>query len=171
MKDWTGQEFKHNQGREFDYKKMRFELRNMLQRNKFTHFITLASNHQLLKYQSMRSLLKRWDARVNREINGPKWAARPDERLIWFAFPEKMDVNPHWHLVVQVDPEIKMLRRAERTKQLPLIGEKHWLKLVPRGSFDCQSVESSEVNRYVTKMSADETHFNKFVMSREFIVI
>ena len=171
MKDWTDKEFKRSQRRESDRKKMRLELQNMLRRYDFTHFITLASNHQPLVYQRMRFLLKRWDARVNREINGPKWAARPDERLIWFAFPEKMGVNPHWHLVAQVDPEIEMPRRAERTKRLPSIGEKHWIKLVPQGSFDCQSIESPEVIRYVTKMSADENHFKKFVLYRELMTL
>lgn len=150
-------------------KRMRQELRAKLLSYDFSHFITLASNHQPLGYLRMRALLKEWDARVNREINGPKWVKRSDERLVWFAFPEKMDVNPHWHLIVQVDPHIENATRAERTDRLPEIGHMHWLSLVRQGSFDCQSVESPRVIEYITKMSAEESHFEKFVVFREFM--
>ncbi|WP_322867983.1 hypothetical protein U5922_018235 [Aquicoccus sp. G2-2] len=153
------------------YKRMRQELRIKLQDYNFSHFITLASNHQPLSYSTMRALLKEWDARVNREINGPKWARRPDERLVWFAFAEKLEVNPHWHLIVEVDPIICAPSRADRTQRLPEIGRKHWLKLVRQGSFDCQSVDSSGVINYITKMSAEELHFEKFVVFREFMNI
>lgn len=153
------------------FERMRKELRTKLRDYDFTHFVTLASNHQPLGYQRMRDLLKLWDARVNRELNGPRWQQRPDERLVWFAFPEKMEVNPHWHLMVEVDPEIETPSRAERTGRLPLIGEKHWLRLVRQGSFDCQPVDSSGVIDYVTKLSAQETHFENFIVFREFMNI
>ncbi len=169
MKDWTTAS--HPLGSRPSYIRMRNELRVKLLDYEFTHFITLASNHQPLGYLRMRALLKEWDARVNREINGRKWAQRPDERLVWFAFPEKLDVNPHWHMIVQVDPHIETAVRAARTKRLPGIGEAHWLRLVKQGSFDCQSIESPGVIAYITKMSAEETHFEKFVLFREFMNI
>lgn len=153
------------------HERMRSELRRKLLDYRFTHFITLASNHQALGYSRMRDLLKMWDARVNRELNGPRWAKRPDERLVWFAFPEKLGVNPHWHLIVETDPCIETATRAERTQQLPLIGEKHWLQLVKQGSFDCQGVESDGVIAYVTKMSAAKANFEKFIVFREFMSI
>jgi len=161
----------YGEGRRSQLLRMRKELREKLISYDFTHFITLASNHQPLRLLRMRSLLKEWDARVNREINGPKWARRPDERLVWFAFPEKMVVNPHWHLVVQVDPLIETTTRAARTEQLPKIAEKHWMDLVRQGSFDCQGVESPGVCAYVTKTSADDAHFECFVVHREFMNI
>lgn len=169
MKDWDadGGHF----GRAPSYKRMRQELRTKLLDYDFTYFITLASNHQPLGYPRMRALLKEWDARVNREINGPKWAKRPDERLVWFAFPEKMDVNPHWHLIVEVDPLNETTTRADRTARLPEIGHMHWLNLVRQGSFDCQGVDSSDVIRYVSKVNANQTHFEKFVVCREFMNI
>jgi len=169
MKDWV--DASSNFERNRSYKRMRQELRAKLLDYNFTYFITLASNHQPLGYSRMRALLKEWDARVNREINGPKWAKRPDERLVWFAFPEKMDVNPHWHLIVEVDPFIETATRVDRTVRLPEIGHMHWLSLVRQGSFDCQCVESSEVIRYVTKVNANQTHFEKFVVFREFMNI
>ena len=150
-------------------KRLRAEWREKLRTYHFSHFITLASNHQPLGYPRMRSLLKEWDARVNREINGRKWAARPDERLVWFAFPEKPDVNPHWHLVVAVDPFIETASRAERTERLDEIGEQYWLKLVPQGSFDCKAVDSSGVINYATKVCNHEELFEKFIIHREFM--
>lgn len=168
MKDWVVTN--HGQRTQL-YRRLRQELREKLINYDFTHFITLASNHQPLGYPRMRSLLKEWDARVNREMNGPKWGKRPDERLVWFAFPEKLDVNPHWHMIAQVDPEIEASDRAARTKLLPEIGHMHWLNLVRQGSFDCQGVESTKVIQYITKMSFDEKHFDSFVVFREFMNI
>ena len=171
MKDW-GSRKTSGQGRRASLqRRMRQELRAKLLDYDFTHFITLASNHQPLGYPRMRELLKSWDARVNREINGPKWSKRPDERLVWFAFPEKLDVNPHWHMIVQVDPYIENATRAARTQRLPEIGQMHWLSLVRQGSFNCQAVESSGVIQYITKMNAEEAHFEKFVVFREFMNI
>ncbi|AHD08230.1 hypothetical protein [Phaeobacter gallaeciensis] len=171
MKDWAGKGAIGRGGRCALHQRIRQELRTKLLDYDFTHFITLASNHQPLGYLRMRALLKEWDARVNREINGPKWGKRPDERLVWFAFPEKMDVNPHWHMIVQVDQDIESSTRAERTERLFEIGHMHWLSLVRQGSFDCQGVESAGVIQYIAKMSAEETHFNKFVVFREFMNI
>jgi hypothetical protein len=150
---------------------MQAELRQRLRDYRFSHFITMASNFQSLSYQRMREVLKAWDAQVNREINGPKWAKRPDERLLWFAFPEKLDVNPHWHLIAQVDSPIEEPARAERTKRLPQIGEKHWLSLVKQGSFDCQDVETPNVIEYVTKMLHSEDLLARFIVFREFVKI
>lgn len=171
MKDWAGMRSNGGGGHRAQRQRMRQELRKKLRDYDFTYFITLASNHQPLGYSRMRSLLKEWDARVNREINGPKWAKRPDERLVWFAFPEKIDVNPHWHLIVEVDPYIESATREDRTQRLPEIAHMHWLSLVRQGSFDCQSVESSGVIGYITKMSAEKSDFEKFVVFREFMNI
>ena len=169
MKAYEGVIADRNAGSRCLHHRMRLELRAKLFDYDFTHFITLASNYQPLGYPRMRALLKEWDARVNRELNGRKWAKRPDERLVWFAFPEKMDVNPHWHLIVQVDTHIENAARAARTERLPETGHMHWMGLVRQGSFDCQSVVSSNVIDYITKMSAEETHFEKFVVFREFM--
>ncbi len=151
--------------------RLRKALREKLLDYDFTHFITLASNHQVLTEGRMRSLLKEWDARVNRDLIGPKWTKRPDERLLWLAFPEKMDVNPHWHMVAQIDPAIDTATRAARTTRLSQTAEKLWLGLLPQGSFDCQGVESPDVIRYITKMSARERSFDSFIFHREFMNI
>lgn len=51
--------------------RLRKELREKLRSYNFTHFITLASNHQDISQGCMRSLLKDWDARVNADLPLP----------------------------------------------------------------------------------------------------
>jgi len=154
-----------------EHERMREELRKRLAGFEFTHFITLTANHQPISYSRMRDRLREWDARINRYLNGPKWQKRPDERLLWFAFPEKLEVNPHWHLIAQVDPDIENTNRLVRTERLPLVGERFWLELLPQGSFDCQDIDSKRVIQYVTKAVASELYFEKFVVFREFMSI
>ncbi|MEC8628925.1 MAG: hypothetical protein VXY73_02445 [Pseudomonadota bacterium] len=149
--------------------RLRNELRQMLKRYEFDYFVTLASNHQQWSYAHLRSLLKQWDAQVNRQINGPKWVKRPDERLVWFAFLEKPDVNPHWHLMVSVDRFIETPARQDRTDRFPEIAEKHWMDLAPKGSFDCKTVVSSAINDYVTKQLHDEACFDNFTIFSQFL--
>lgn len=146
----------------------RAEIRNMLNRVTFSHAITLATNDPMLSASRLLSHLRRWDAIVNRKLNGPKWAKRPDERLLWFAFPEKLDRNPHWHLLAQVDPTIEPHRRSERTEQLPAIAQRSWGLVCPSGSFDCQALDPQPFTWYATKGLLDEENLERFVFSREF---
>ena len=110
---------------------MRAALRERLRAFPFTHFVTLATNGAEIAYPGARRLLREWDARVNRRLNGPKWVKRPDERLVWIAFPEKMEGNFHWHLVVEVDPEIKNPSRKARTDRLDVAAKMAWLDTFP----------------------------------------
>ena len=55
----------------------------------FTHFVTLASNNQMASNSLMKDRLRAWDSRINRELLGPKWQKKIDERMHWIAFPEK----------------------------------------------------------------------------------
>ncbi|RKF14185.1 hypothetical protein D6850_13560 [Roseovarius spongiae] len=171
MKDWKLDTRASSHPSRINRVRMREALREKLKVYEFTHFITLASNHQPLGYPRMRSLLKEWDARVNRELIGARWTKRPDERLLWFAFPEKLDVNPHWHLVTQVDPLVATLSQAARITRLPQIAKRHWVDLVPQGSIDIQRIDSNGILRYVTKIAADASHFEKFIIYREFMNI
>lgn len=151
---WTGSELKA-------------ELRQWLRGRAHSHFVTLSSNHQNLSYTRIKDLLKGWDARVNRSINGRNWQKRPDERLIWFAFPEKLEANPHWHLLVSVDGWAETPGRAAKLKDFPSIAETVWMELCRQGSFDVQRIENRKVINYVTKACADPAYFEKFVLSRE----
>lgn len=150
--------------------RLRDAVRDLLERYEFTHFITLATNSGNLRIQRMRQLLRQWDAEMNRAVVGPKWSKRPDERLLWFAFPEKLDLNPHWHLLMQADTKSAWsstgtVRRAER---IALQAAKSWRKLQPSGNADVREVYSDGVLEYITKQTPSELHFENFVLWREF---
>lgn len=119
----------------------------------------------------MWALLKKWDARVNRRIVGPKWHKRTDERMVWFAFLEKSDVNPHWHLLVSLDHDhLGDSNRRKRTDAFPKVADQVWQDLLARGSVDVQEVKDTGVNRYVTK-SLDPKLARHHVIYSEFFSI
>lgn len=155
-----------------DHEELRLAMKQKLECYDFTHFITLASHGALIGHQRMRHLLKQWDARVNRALVGPRWRDRPDERLVWFAFPEKTQVNPHWHLLAEIDPTDNASNassKAARAANLPSMGEKAWLDLLPKGSFDCQAIVSRHVIDHVSKDIRDPRNFEQFIVCREFM--
>lgn len=152
-----------------DPKKMQEEMIRKLENYHFTHFITLSSNGLVSREERMVQLLKQWDARVNRALVGPRWQKRPDERLFWYAFLEKPQENPHWHLLAQIDPNYTSTPQAVRVARLPIVGERTWAELLSRGSFNCQPIVSKEIIRYVLKEFRSAGDFTRFVVSTEFI--
>lgn len=148
---------------------MAAEMREKLKSYSFTHFITLTTNNQDFSLRRMRSALRDWDARINRFLVGPKWQQHPDERLLWFAFPEKIEANPHWHLIAQIDSQLALKPTSlYRSKLLEPQGRQHWAKLVPGGTFDCKNIANEGVIRYVTKELATEENLASFIFYREF---
>lgn len=144
------------------------EVRDFIASRRWDWFVTLASNHADISYAGMREHLKRWDARTNRALNQKNWARRPDERIYWIAFVEKIETNIHWHLLVQVDPAIGATARQERTERFSEYAEAAWMKLMPRGSFDCRAIDSEGVFDYIAKELRLQDRWQKAVLSREF---
>ena len=88
-------------------KKLRREFESFIERFGPTYFVTLATNaYNPVSQNRMRDLLKAWSARVNRALLGSRWQKKPDEHIFFFAFLEKPDINPHWHLLLQADIEM-----------------------------------------------------------------
>lgn len=129
----------------------------------FTHFITLASNSNDVSLDVMKDRLKGWDARVNRELYGPKWLKHYDELLWFFAFLEKPDVNPHWHLLCRFTDADKLARFT------PVAGMK-WSKMLPMGTVDVQQIteKHSRVVDYVVKRVGGEIEYRNFITPDEF---
>lgn len=156
---------------DFDWDDRRREaFRTWLQDARFTHFVTLSCNYNLVSRDGMRDLLKGWDARVNRVLVGPKWHRRPDERINWIAFPEKMTVNPHWHLLLQVlDEQLEAF--DDPLSGVNLVSA--WTSLMPSGTVDVQRIDPScdgqeHVRRYVTKSVGHSTNFEDVITYRDF---
>ena len=49
--------------------------------------------------------LRRCHQFINRKLLGKHWLLKPDEQVHWWGFPEKQDVNLHYHLLVRLDKE------------------------------------------------------------------
>lgn len=145
-------------------------LRERLARNRFSHFITLATNDPMVGTWRMRSLLKEWDARVNRFLVGPKWHKRPDERLLWFAFLEKPEANPHWHLLAEVDPQLaEKPAAAARLEEFELQLGNIWRSICATGSADVAPYRDEGAIFYATKEQTREDLLASFVSHLEFI--
>jgi len=148
--------------------RMKRELVNRLSEFRFDYFVTLATNHSTLSQQAMRDRLKIWDARMNRFLVGPKWNNRPDERLVWFAFLEKAAVNPHWHLLVELDPAPPSATAQDRQKRFEIEAKLNWEGLVKSGDVDVKTVADQRVIEYCSKELWRDDAYMAFVCSREF---
>ncbi|MBS0126551.1 hypothetical protein KB874_20940 [Aestuariicoccus sp. KMU-90] len=147
---------------------MKSELVSRLSEFRFDYFVTLATNHSTLTPRAMRDRLKIWDARMNRFLIGPKWNRRPDERLVWFAFLEKAAVNPHWHLLVELDPAPPSATAKARQARFEIEAKLNWEGLVKSGDVDVKTVADPRVIEYCSKELWSDDAFTAFVCSREF---
>jgi hypothetical protein len=154
-----------------DLQRMRRELRERLCGYHFDHFVTLATNGDA-GIERMRGFLRRWDAEMNRFLVGRRWTDRPDDRMLWFAFPEKVGVNSHWHLLVQLDPAAGAAvgpgRRRERALEFADRGQRAWSRACHTGTFNCQPIVDEGALKYATKVLDDAVNLEGFVLSREF---
>ena len=129
----------------------------------FTHFITLASNTSDASLPVMRDKIKFWDAQVNRELYGPKWRKHYDELLWYFAFLEKPDVNPHWHLLCRFEDPGKLAWFSD-------VANMKWFYAFPQGTVDVQRITTkhSRVVDYVVKRTGLEVEYTSFITPDEF---
>ena len=139
-------------------------LREFINRQHFNTAITLDFDYAYfdsITIDSMKRTLKAWDAAVNRKLLGKKWHKMPDRNITYFAFIEKPDTNPHFHIAAQIpEHEISYFRKQ---------GAIAWKKL--------RSTDQSEVGvrieeiyeqegwiRYITKSCTSDSwfHSNEF---------
>lgn len=145
-------------------------IREWLTRYEWMFFVTLASNDltQTRPTGQMVSLLRNWDARLNRSMFGPKWVGRPDERIFSAFFLEKPAVNPHWHGLIRIDPSDPS-RAVELSGRFPGEAECYWRQLVPGGTTDVQMVDSTDgIANYITKELQNLIQYESFVVPRSF---
>ena len=152
----------------------------------FTHFITLATNqasrelktrHRIAGQDSsfretkLRHLLRQWDARVNRQLNGPKWLAHADDAIWFFAFLEKPETNPHWHLLFRINFFTTILPHA-KLEQLKTAATAHWQRLVPSGKVSVKEINAGHdrVTDYVAKELGYEVQYQSWTVPDDFRV-
>ena len=149
-------------------KKLRREFEDLIERFGPTHFVTLATNaYKPVARGRMRDLLKAWSARVNHALLGSRWQKKPDEQILFYAFLEKPDVNPHWHLLVQADVEM-IDDLDEWQKRFARAADKAWSDLLPAGTVDVQKYYSREVIEYSLKSALRDVEYVSYVVPREF---
>lgn len=148
----------------------REDLRRRLAHHHFSHFITLSANDPMASRGRMRGMLRRWDAEVNHFMLGPRWQSKPDNRLLWYAFLEKPEAHPHWHLLAEIDPAIvPALDEKGLLDDFAWKAEAIWRKVSRRGTARVVDYRDAGAIRYATKMQAREDLLADFVMHLEFL--
>lgn len=155
---------------EAELARLRPDFIRWLDRWRWTHFVTLATNDQggRLRPQRLYYFLREWDARVNRRLFGPKWSRRPDQRLFAAYFLEKPAVNPHWHALIMLDDPDPAVR-LRQARELRIEGMRAWRPLRQSGTFDIREVDLRRgVEKYVTKELGYMVQYEHFVAPRQF---
>ena len=121
------------------------EFITFLRNQPVSHFVTLVFNEQRALSLAHRKLID-WHARVDRALLGPKWAKREkSDRTLFFAFPEHIQTNIHYHLLVR--PALTRTQIAFEE-----IAVTAWNDLVPAGGVSVLPITRKRgVVHYATK--------------------
>lgn len=150
-------------------KRMQKELRKFLCDEGVELFVTLTPNSSEFTLRQLRSRLRKWDARVNRVALGKNGYKRIDDRIYWWAFPEKLGVNPHWHVLLRIGDAARkgLQERHPLTTENDLLRSS-WTKFVAGGTVDIQRIWSPRGIKYATKRFDNPSSYENFVISKEF---
>ncbi|MCE8540285.1 hypothetical protein KBY27_22710 [Ruegeria pomeroyi] len=126
------------------------------------------------------ALLRRWDAKMNHALLGPRWAAKKEHlHTRWIAFPEGFRENRHWHLLFDLSPDLpsSAVEDAANRLRLPSTGltvalsslvNHHWKNVAPSGTGHTLLIGSPEIiAKYGTKEQFLEERQTGFMTSRE----
>lgn len=112
-----------------------------------------------------RYTLKRFHDKVDREIFGIRFNDIPmKDRTFFFAFPERMTINLHYHLYIR-PPFGKLALFMDVAPEI-------WKKVCPSGNLKIDLITSETDLRkgsyYITKDCFMERNFENFIISSEF---
>ena len=149
-------------------RRMRNDLVEWLQSRNYDYALTLGFNFRDVSRTVARKHLRRYDAELNRRLNGTCWLKKTDERIFWVAFPENMDTNPHWHMVVALDRQGFHDDRSSRYADFERLATEAWLKQFPTGTAHCAPLVGTAYEWYITKDFEVDKKIEEFVVEREF---
>jgi hypothetical protein len=135
----------------------------------FDLLVTLTTHDSSLGRDRLRDLAREWDARMNRLLYGPKWRQHSDELLWAFAFLEKPEANPHWHLLIRrVEPDQR--KWDEQVRKIDYKAIDIWRKIVPSGHADVRMLNHSQSRLidYLAKEIGREIQCEDFITPDEF---
>lgn len=158
---------------------------------RFTHHITLNPHRPAgldrgnprLRGADAHSLLRRWDARMNRELVGKGWQNPNNKRLRcrWIAVPEGHELNRHWHLLFKLSPDLSPLRLEDvcikyfvkstdhNSDLLSLLANRHWKAVAPSGTARADLISSATgISHYLSKQMYLEELQGGLISSLEF---
>jgi hypothetical protein len=112
-----------------------------------------------------RNLIKRFHKNVDYTFYGKNfYRVSKSKRTFFFAFPEKLNSNFHYHLLLT--PPIG------KTEHFIEIANPIWKKLCPAGNIKIDLINTEEdlrkVSFYTTKDCFIEQNFENFIISTEF---
>jgi len=151
-----------------EYRKGMVELLNQ---QDFDFFVTLNLNQPNTNIKSGNEKLKKFHAYLDRALLGKYWHRKPyDDRTLFLAFPEHIESNLHYHLMVKLMDGKKMDFIVEAPKA--------WEKVMPSGSIEIGNREddltlNSDVDRiktawYATKNIWNDNCRENFIISSQF---
>lgn len=112
-------------------------------------FVTFAFN-RLISMDEAQRTFEEFHGRLDRQLLGRSYLARPAERTAYIATVEKPDTNIHIHALFKMTVE----QKAGFSEVAPAI----WTKLIPAGNLDIKPVHDAEgAARYVTKELKPDT--------------
>lgn len=136
-------------------------MREFLASKKFTHCGTAVFNRETCLNAGLKKL-RHWHALLDRALLGHRWAKAPlDKRTFFIAFPEHIDSNLHYHILI--DAKVSTITCFEQ------LAKKIWVDSVKSGSFDIQALyDDYGAALYATKGIHQIKAWENFVVSSEF---
>lgn len=155
------------------YLRLRQALLPWLDTHAYTHFVTLTFNQNNF-YRPSQALsmakdkLKHFHAKLDDKLLGSKWYKKPiEERTFFIAFPEKIAVNMHYHLLMRVHKH-----HEERFNE---VAGDIWKSIVNSGTYDCRPLNTaSNPDGYISYASKEQNkilNFDNSIISNEFLNI
>ena len=153
---------------EYNYardKQLQIALQYIVERLNPQIFGTIVFN-RLIGLSKQRKYLSRFHHRVDKKILGPNFFKLPkEERTFYIAFPEHIDSNVHYHLMILPGQNKHFLYQ--------MYAPKIWRKVCPGGSIDLVRLESGAnlkiTSRYSTKEAWKDLNYENFIISSEFL--
>ena len=127
-------------------------------------FITAAFN-DYASPERARNILRKFHRNVDYKFYGKSfYAADKSKRTFFFAFPEHLTSNFHYHLLLTPP-----LNKTERFIE---VANPVWKKLCPLGNLKIDFIETEvdlrKISFYSTKDCFIERNFENFIISSEF---
>lgn len=145
-------------------KELQVALRSFLVNLDLPLFVTVTFNKSL-SIAKAQKLLNEFHYEIQKSLWGKKFYRIPAEQRIFFiAFPEHIDTNIHYHLMLKVPPRYRVLFQIHAQNALSRVLESADLKIEEPPSPE----DVIKTKFYSTKDLFNERNYEHFVISTQF---